>query len=31
MKKTNKFISDGYIDTYKIKSGDILELKKELR
>ena len=29
--KTNKFISDGYIDTYTIKSGKIsLEFKKEL-
>ena len=29
--KTNKFLSDGYIDTYTIKSGKIsLEFKKEL-
>ena len=29
--KTNKFISDGYIDTYTIISGKIsLEFKKEL-
>ena len=29
--KTNKFVSDGYIDTYTIKSGKIsLEFKKEL-
>ena len=28
--KTNKFVSDGYIDTFTIKSGDILEFKKEL-
>ena len=28
--KTNKFVSDGYIDTYTIKSGKIsLEFKKE--
>ena len=29
--KTNKFVSDGYIDTYTIKTGQIsLEFKKEL-
>ena len=27
--KTNKFVSDGYIDTYTIKSGYPLEFKYE--
>ena len=29
--KTNKFVSDGYTDTFTIKRGDILEFKKELK
>ena len=28
--KTNKFVSDGYIDTYTIKSGNILEFIENL-